>query len=135
MNNMENSSAIILSSEITFKRNLKNYPFVFKMTPAQKSELLSGMVKYVKARAHLTPFVFNFLETAFLEEDELHLLNEKGFISKNVINEKEGKGIFLTKDNKVLLVINDKEHITIKVTEYGSNTDNAYKTDTVTPVF
>ena len=118
---------IIIDSSVSLRRNLNNYPFCEKMTPAQKNELLSNLMQYIKNKAHLLPCKFNYNEAVFLSEREFNFL--KDYLKLENFNKTElsSIGIFKAESDKISVVINNNEHIGISALSFGLSLNEAYE--------
>ncbi len=109
-----NMGDIILSSRVRLARNFKEFPFPDKATEAQQSEIIN-IVKDVAAKTdNLT-----FLDLSKMTKNEKIALSERHLISTDMIDESVKRGVALSKDQRLSIMINEEDHLRIQAMHEG----------------
>lgn len=115
-----------ISGRVRLARNLSSIPFPVRMTPEQAEEVikkvwdafqssaLKDTVKLIKAN----------------EADKLTLasLSEKHLISPDFLEGTLPRGVIISEDEKISVMINEEDHIRIQVFAEGESLSSAYET-------
>ncbi|MEG2813879.1 MAG: protein arginine kinase [Oscillospiraceae bacterium] len=120
-----NQSDIVISTRVRLARNLKNFPFRSKMTPAQQIKI-NELVKTVLEKANLFENEFTFLYIDELSDMEQLSLVEKHIVSHDFIENPQNRMLATTKDNSISVMVNEEDHIRIQVLANGLNLKEAY---------
>ena len=122
---MSNNEKYTVSSEIRFARNLKEYPFGDRMTDKQRTELRDRVKEAFFSAGRFMKKDYDFIDMDSIEKIHALALAESGKISPEFINSKKGRGLILKKDGSASVMINEEDHIRIRVCEQGLNLKNA----------
>lgn len=119
-------SHIVMSSRIRLARNLANYPFPSK---ADKKELVKCYEEIKKGMeaAHLLK-KFIFLNINELDNVDRQFLIERHLMSHDHANSTEGKGLVVSPDESLAIMINEEDHLRIQVMLPGFDLQSAWKT-------
>ena len=120
------SSEIIFSSRIRLARNFSNYRFPGRATAATKEEI-------VKKMHQLYPRLNNLKSAKFYRMDKIseldrHFLLERHLISQEHIATGAGKGIIVSNDEKISIMINEEDHIRMQVITSGFDLPTCWQT-------
>ena len=116
----------ILSSRIRLARNISRYPFQQKLTP----ESAAAMVKEAKdsvtqASAHNH---FHQLSLQDLGETDHKVFLEKHIVSPEFLKGSLPKGLLISNDQNISIMINEEDHIRIQSIKPGEDLTTAFFT-------
>jgi protein arginine kinase len=105
-------SGVVLSTRIRLARNLKNHRFVHFTKSPDKSRIFQTIIKAGQVCTKLkNPIVFNLKNLNSLQR---HMLVERHIISHDMENEQGDRGVILTKDERMCVMINKEDHLRIQ---------------------
>jgi protein arginine kinase len=111
------SSEIIFSSRVRLARNFSDFPFPSRATPTQK-ESISKRIQdaYLKVKM-LKKSTFIMME----EVDDLdkQFLLERHLISQEHLTSLKGKGVIVSPDERIAIMINEEDHLRMQVITSG----------------
>lgn len=114
---------VVLSTRIRMARNIADYPFPCRMSPEQSLQVIE------KARAALLngdlADNFRFIEMQKLTPAHAMSLAEKHIISPEFAQKREGRGLLLSADDSVSVMLNEEDHIRIQVMLPGMQLEKA----------
>ena len=117
---------IIISTRVRFARNLLRYPFPCRLTLKQREEIIAK-VRQAAESGPLTGY-FHFLDISTLSDTERVSLVERHLISPDLIAEPSGRGVLITEDESISIMINEEDHLRIQVMSEGFQFENALQT-------
>jgi len=124
LNDQGPDSNIIISSRIRLARNINNFLFSSRATIIQKNKILNKVFSSCSS--------IPSLKGSFCEEmDKIDDLNkqfllERHLISRELLNDPQGKGVCISRDEKISLMINEEDHLRLQVIVSGFDLDNAW---------
>ncbi len=106
-------SEIIFSSRIRLARNLADYSFPLRANKFQKEKVL----KKIEEVHHGTPALKNtlFLRMQDVSELDRQFLLERHLVSQEHVLNFEGKGLVISSDEKISLMVNEEDHLRMQV--------------------
>ena len=110
-------SNIIFSSRIRFARNLSNYHFPWKASIEEKEEILKEIFSFYKNIDLLKDAIF--IDMKDLEDLDKQFLLERHIISQEFIGPSRGKGLILTLDEVISIMINEEDHLRMQIIKSG----------------
>ncbi len=110
-------SSIVVSSRIRLARNLSAYPFPEKAALEQKYEILKSVEDACRTVAGFDDAFYVSLEE--LSDQERKLLWERHLISQEHTFEPQGKGLIVSADEKISMMINEEDHIRLQYLSSG----------------
>jgi len=120
---------IVLSSRVRLARNLHNLPFPHQMTAAQAEEVLSRLAAAVKAanreRAREQALVFYRMDE--IASIQRQALVEKHLISPQLAAGGKSRGLVLSRDETVSVMVNEEDHLRIQCFLAGLQLGEAWK--------
>lgn len=124
LNDKGPDSNIVISSRIRLARNINNFLFTSQATIVQKNKILD---KIFKSCLNVSGFKESFCD-GMEKIDELNrqFLLERHLISREHLNNPEGKGVCVSKDERISLMINEEDHLRLQVIVSGFDLDNAW---------
>lgn len=120
---MEDS--IIIGSQVSLSRNITNYPFPHKLSQSESQVITNKINNIILESEDLSQenfILYNIKDISNIEKDTLI---DRGIIS-NEFSSNEMGAIILNKDKTKSILINDEDHIKIKIYEDKFNVDEAF---------
>ncbi len=114
---MENFENIAISSRIRLARNVEGLKFYTKLQSDVDAKYITGAVMKTLEKFD----VFNFLSLKDLSLNECNALFEQHLISKELIENKDISGVAISEDEKIIVMINEEDHIREQCIERGFN--------------
>lgn len=122
MINLNNTDNVVISTRIRLARNLSSYPFPSRLRESGKQEVLALASKAMEKANGI-----NQVDLVALSEAEAVSLVEHHLISPEFLNRSKGRGLFLSDDMKVSIMVNEEDHIRIQVIDDGLNPESSYE--------
>jgi protein arginine kinase len=110
-------SAVVLMTRIRLARNLALHPFPGWAKEAQKREIRDQCMQAVAALPQMKRGLAIPVET--LDELQKQILVERHLISRELCHSKSGSGIVISKDQSVVVMVNEEDHLRIQVLRAG----------------
>ena len=117
-----NMGDVILSSRVRLARNLKEIPFPNRATESGQQEALS-ILKDAALKIKNT----KFFDLSKMEKREKAALSQKHLISPNMIDESVKRGLVLSNDQRISIMINEEDHLRIQAMHEGFALDECLK--------
>lgn len=117
-------SEIVMSSRIRLARNLAQFPFPSRASDASRAEveaLLHSRLERMPAGRRLTYFVVNDLPSV-----DRQLLVERQLISKELAEQQGQRGVGISDEENVSLMVNEEDHLRIQVLRSGFSLDECW---------
>lgn len=118
-------SDVVISSRLRLARNLAAYPFLPKLTPEQRTEVIGTVEKAVRSSRFLKKA--SFLMTKDLSEVDRQFLLERHLVSNELIHEEGKNAVALTLDEMVSLMVIEEDHLRLQVFQSGLNLVEAWR--------
>lgn len=120
---MEEFNTIAISSRIRLARNISGHKFYTKLIDDKEAEEITSSVMDI-----LEDFgVFNFLSLKELSLNECNALFEQHLISRELIANKDISSLAISEDEKIIVMINEEDHIREQALEKGFNLYKPYR--------
>jgi len=115
---------IVISTRLRLARNLATFPFTSRATLSQKQEIES----LLKERLTNLPGgpELEYLSLSSLETLDKQLLLERQLISRELVSAEGARGVAISKDESVSVMINEEDHLRIQVMRSGLDLDQAW---------
>jgi len=117
---------IVLSTRIRLARNIVNTPFPGWANTVQRkgleekvSKVLSGL-EFMSEASHFA--------ISDLSELERHVLIERHLISRELTEASEGASFWVSKDQGLVVMVNEEDHMRIQSVAMGFNFESTWKT-------
>lgn len=120
---MEEFDNIAISSRIRLARNVDGLKFYTKLQSDVDANYIIGSVMKTLEKFD----VFNFLRLKDLSLSECNALFEQHLISKELIENKDISGVAISEDGKIIVMINEEDHIREQCLERGFNLYKPYR--------
>lgn len=120
---MELYDTIAISSRIRLARNVDGLKFYTKLQSDVDAEYITSSVTKILDGLD----VFNFLSLKQLSLSECNALFEQHLISKELIENKDISSVAISEDEKMIIMINEEDHIREQAIESGFNLYKPYR--------
>jgi protein arginine kinase len=110
-------SGIVFSSRIRLARNIEGFPFPSRASQAQRKEVLNK-VKAIYAEVDKLKGSF-FIDISELNKLDSQLLLERHLISQEHMDSQAGRGLIVSQDEKISIMINEEDHLRMQVLSPG----------------
>ncbi|HZK26761.1 MAG TPA: protein arginine kinase [Thermoclostridium sp.] len=118
-------SDVVLSSRVRLARNFKKYPFPHKSTPEQQKQIIEDTKDALyKGNQQMTE-KFEFYNFGTLNNIEKSVFVEKHVASKELLEGKRERGILLSSDERISIMINEEDHLRIQCLATGMQLNEA----------
>lgn len=110
---------IVLSSRVRLARNLAAYPFPNRAQGNQLRQVLEEVRETVDSLKLEATDSFSYLPMTDFEAFERNILVEKHFVSPNFAAGHEERGLLLSDDASVSVMVNEEDHLRIQCMQPG----------------
>ncbi len=114
---MEFDGEIAISSRIRLARNVEGMKFYTKLQSDEDVEYITASVMQALEKFD----VFNFFSLKELSLNECNALFEQHLISQELIENKDISSVAISEDGKIIVMINEEDHIREQCIERGFN--------------
>ncbi len=108
---------IVISSRIRLARNLANYPFPARLTASAAKDILDRVSEYITGSAGGNEF--ELIDLSGADSVISGSLVERHLISPELATKGGNRGVVLSKDESVSVMINEEDHLRIQVLGSG----------------
>lgn len=124
-NNLLNGHAdVVLSTRIRLSRNIDGIPFSVRLNSLEKQEICRKICAILTSESCCP----DIIEMSSLYPFQAISLAEKHLISPEFVSGDDGRCLLLDREEKVSIMLCEKDHIKIQGFEKGLAPENAYKT-------
>lgn len=116
-------SDIVMSSRIRLARNLADFPFISKATPADRA----SVERVLRDRILATAQELNYVDVNKLEGLDRQFLVERQLISREHANSDGARGVAIDAHERISLMINEEDHLRIQVMHSGLDLASAWE--------
>lgn len=113
------SSDIVVSSRLRLARNLSGFPFIQKIDPEQREEVVEAVEEAIKKTTRLKG-AFYFRYNSLTDLDRQFLL-ERHLISREHAGEKGEKAVAITPNEVVSVMVLEEDHLRLQAFQSGFN--------------
>ena len=120
---------VVISTRIRFARNLNDFPFPCKLNSSKKAEvvnLVKDSLKELNKNKKIKDLKLKFVDLENLNKPQKISLVERHLISPEFIRKIDGRGLILSQDESVSLMINEEDHIRLQVIKEGLNFEESF---------
>lgn len=126
---------VVCSTRVRLARNLQAYPFPSKASQKEKEELEEKIKDALLSGNSVLSREFSFLPLESLTREAAISLAERRLVSPEFLSQEKGRGILLSEDESVSIMINEEDHLRLQVLMEGlSLKEAAEKADRVETV-
>lgn len=122
------SSDVVISTRVRLARNLKDYPFPCKLSSQGREKVIEKVKDAIKNSNSSIASDFSFIKLSELSSLQSVSLVEKRLVSPEFISDTDGRGLLLSKDDNLSIMINEEDHIRLQVISKGLSLEQAYDT-------
>lgn len=116
-------SDIVVSTRIRLARNLKEYPFPNKLNTKSRIAI-NNIIK--DAIGENNKYGLDFVEMKTLARFEAASMAERHIISPEFASDLDGRGLLITPDEDICIMLSEEDHIRLQVMKSGFALDEAY---------
>ena len=117
---------VVLSSRVRLARNLKGVPFPARAGAEQQEQVLAQCKKAVLESGSALKDTVKFIDLSVMEDYEKQAIAERHLISPQMMDNSIKRGILLSDDNKLSILLNEEDHIRIQAMEAGFDLDACF---------
>ena len=122
----DNNGPVVLSSRIRLARNLGGFPFPGCANEAQKRDILATCLDALQQVTGLkTADIFRNHELSPLDRK---ILFERHLISRDLMQSTHGSGIMIGRDQSVVVMVNEEDHLRLQVLRNGFQLKTLWRT-------
>lgn len=118
---------VVLSSRVRLARNVKGVPFPRRANEEQQETVLSLCKEAVLESSSVLKNTVKFIDLSKMEDYEKQAIAERHLISPQMMENDIKRGLLLSDDNKVSILLNEEDHIRIQVMEAGFDLDSCFE--------
>ena len=113
-------SDVVVSTRVRFARNLKGYKFPNTMNLKQADEVIDKMDKAIDKSK------YSLFKMSDIDKVNRYSLIEQHIISKEFADNIQTGAIITNKDNSIVTMINEEDHLRMQAFESGLNVEKCY---------
>jgi len=117
-------SEIVISSRVRLARNISSFPFLSKCTRTQRMSLERKVRETILNSGISSSMLYVDLESA--PQIDRDLLVERHLISKPHAAAEGARGVAVSKDEDVAIMVNEEDHLRIQVLKSGLQLEEAW---------
>ncbi|MBE6783544.1 MAG: protein arginine kinase [Ruminococcaceae bacterium] len=114
---------VVLSTRIRFARNIKEYPFPFRLDEDKKKELNSRIKDAILSDNEN----MSFIEMESVPAFQTVSLAERHLISPEFAGPSKAKALILSDEEDISIMLQEEDHLRIQAMEAGLNLEKAYE--------
>ncbi|WP_283607760.1 protein arginine kinase [Faecalispora anaeroviscerum] len=118
---------VVISTRVRLARNLSKYPFPVKMSAEQREKVEEAVRDAVMRGNSSISSSFRFISLDDISQNEAVSLVERHLVSPEFISAPNGRGLLLTQDETISIMINEEDHLRIQVMREGLDLEGAYE--------
>lgn len=118
---------VVLSSRVRLARNLKGFPFPARTSEQQQTEIIDKCKDAVIGENSDLESPVRFIDFSVMEDYEKQAIAERHLISPQMMDASIKRGILLSDDNKLSILLNEEDHIRIQAMESGFDLDTCFE--------
>lgn len=117
---------VVVSTRIRLARNIAGVPFPSRMTDEQRHEMNERVKKAIMESN--TPFAksLKFIRMKDVPENERYSMVERHIASPEFVADDKERGIILSEDESISIMIGEEDHVRIQVVYGGLQLEKAY---------
>jgi len=111
---------VVLSSRVRLARNLQGIPFPRRSNRQQQEQVLS-LCRNAAEKSGL-----RYIDLSVMEDYEKQAIAEKHLISPQMMDNEVHRGLLLSDDNKISILLNEEDHVRIQAMAAGFDLDTCF---------
>ena len=125
--NVDLNNLLVVSSRIRLARNIKGLPFPKRMNDSQKNETLETFKKLLDGVMIEGAGTLKYINMETVPEEELFAMVERHIISPDFAKKTGPKGIVISENESVSIMLLEEDHIRLQVLSGGLKLNEAYE--------
>ena len=117
---------VVISTRIRLARNLREYPFPVRMNARQREEVDARAKEAILASNSAMSSMFECVDLTGFSKESLVSLVEHHLASPDLIADPSNRGLILSKDQEISIMINEEDHLRIQVLKEGMQLEEAF---------
>lgn len=110
---------VIISTRVRLARNLAAYPFPNRMTAEQKTDVEKKVCDaLLNSNSAIAP-LFGFMPMDEMTREQAVSLVERHIVSPEFIANSKGRGVLISKDESISIMLNEEDHVRIQILREG----------------
>ena len=118
---------VVLSSRVRLARNLKGFPFPARANEQQQTEIIDKCRDAFSGENNNLESPVRFIDFSVMEDYEKQAIAERHLISPQMMDTSIKRGIILSDDNRLSILLNEEDHIRIQAMEAGFDLDACFE--------
>lgn len=118
---------VVLSSRVRLARNLKGIPFPARANEEEQNLVIFKCKEAIIEKANSIGEKVDFIDLSVMEAYEKQAIAERHLISPQMMDNNVKRGILLSDDNKLSILLNEEDHIRIQVMASGFDLDRCFE--------
>ncbi len=133
-NNYGKDGDVVLSSRVRLARNIKDLPFPPAANEKQQSEAIDRCVEALiggensKQSKEIKEMNLQYIDLSNMKDYEKQAIAECHLISPQMIDGSKKRGLVLSGDSRVSVMLNEEDHLRIQCMEAGFEIDKCFDT-------
>ena len=115
---------VVLSSRVRLARNMKNIPFPARADEHQQVKVLEKCRAAVLEKEGVENI--KYIDLSVMEPYEKQAIAERHLISPQMMDNHIKRGLLLSDDNRLSILLNEEDHIRIQAMEAGFDLDRCF---------
>ncbi len=116
---------IVISSRVRLARNVAGFPFLSRCSDAERGEIAAMLQETLLSTPIANEMLYVNVETA--SETDRHLLVERQLISRQMADGDGARGVAVSGDETVAVMVNEEDHLRIQVLRSGFQLEDGYR--------
>ncbi len=122
-----NEGGIVVSSRVRLARNLADMPFPRRMNGKALAELCERVKRAISEASGQIGEELRFIEMDNIPDSEIAAMVERHIISREFAENRRGRAIAISDDERVCIMVGEEDHIRIQVLGGGLSLDEVYE--------
>ncbi|MBE5039368.1 protein arginine kinase [Ructibacterium gallinarum] len=117
---------VVLSSRVRLARNLKGIPFPARADEKQQEEVLTRCKNAVLESGSTLADTVKYIDLSVMQDYEKQAIAERHLISPQMMDSRIKRGLLLSDDNRLSILLNEEDHIRIQAMAAGFDLDACF---------
>lgn len=125
---VDSQNPLVVSSRIRLARNVRGVPFPKRMNVTQKEEMLKSIKEILDGVTIDEVGTLKYIDMLAVPDEELFAMVERHVISPDFAKKSGPKGLVISENESVSIMLLEEDHIRLQVLEGGLSLTHAYET-------
>lgn len=117
---------VVLSSRVRLARNIKGIPFPARADEKQQEEVIEKCKKTLLDKKSPYHKEMYYIDLGSMEDYEKQAIAERHLISPQMLETDKKRGLLLSNDNAISIMLNEEDHIRIQAMAPGFDIDQCF---------